>query len=281
MFSKKDIARYYDLSESQYRFFWRLAKSHSLHYGYWDRSTKNFHQALLNINRILSKKINITQKDTVLDAGCGIGGSSIWLAKNIGCKVTGISVSQKQIDTARALSIKKGVQQLATFEVKDFTNTGFADNSFDAVWAIESICHAPDKLIFLKEAFRLLKNGGRLILADFFKAENLRGNDALQIQQWAHGWAVEDFATIKEFEKHLYEAGFTSANTEDATNAIIPSAKRLYRSYYVGSILGSLYRLINRKPTETGKKNIDTAYLQYKTLQKNLWSYQIISAEKK
>lgn len=281
MFSKKDIARYYDLSESQYRFFWNLDKSRSLHYGYWDASTKNFHQALLNINRILSKKIKITATDSVLDAGCGIGGSSLWLAKNIGCKVSGISVSQKQINTANALAIKEGLQPLVTFEVKDFTNTNFSDNSFDVVWAIESVCHAGDKSAFLKEAYRLLKNGGRLILADFFKKENLQGNDALQIQQWAHGWAVEDFSTKKEFEKYLYQAGFSKVDIEDATAAILPSAKKLYRSYFPGIILGFLYRLANGKPAETGKKNIDTACLQYKTLQKNLWRYLIISAEKK
>ncbi|MES3039121.1 MAG: LuxR C-terminal-related transcriptional regulator, partial [Bdellovibrionota bacterium] len=47
--SNKEVARYYDLSEVHYRLFWNLQESKSLHYGYWDSSTKNFHQALLNI----------------------------------------------------------------------------------------------------------------------------------------------------------------------------------------------------------------------------------------
>lgn len=281
MFSNKDIARYYDLSESQYRFFWNLNKSRSLHYGYWDASTKNFHEALLNINIILSKKAKITKEEIVLDAGCGIGGSSIWLAKKMGCKVTGISLSEKQVNTAKALAVKEGVEQLANFYSKDFTHTEFADESFDIVWAIESVCHANDKSAFLKEAFRILKKGGRLIMADFFKKENLQGKDAEQIQQWAHGWAVEDFSAREEFEKQLSQTGFSNVQIEDASSAIKRSTKRLFRSYYIGAVLGFLYRILNRKATSQGKKNIDTARLQYTTLRKNLWKYLIISAVKK
>ena len=281
MFSQKDIARYYDLSESQYRFFWDLDKSLSLHYGYWDASTKNFHEALLNINKILAAKAAISKNDKVLDAGCGIGGSSLWLAKNIGCSVTGISLSGKQIKKANVLASREEVGHLAKFEQKDFTNTGFPDESFDVIWAIESVCHAYDKSAFLKEAIRLLKKDGRLIMADFFKKEKLDNKDAKKMQQWAHGWAVEDFSTKEEFEKQLEDAGFSNIKTDNATKAIIPSAKKLYRYYFIGSILGFLYRVVKRNPTSQGKKNIDTAWLQYKTLKKKLWKYLIFSAEKK
>ena len=173
------------------------------------------------------------------------------------------------------------MEHLAKYEQKDFIATGFADESFDVVWAIESVCHATDKSEFLKEAFRILKKDGRLIMADFFKKDDLQGKDAQQIKQWAHGWAVEDFSTKEEFEKQLKHAGFSEIKIEDASNAIIPSAKRLYHSYFIGSILGFLYRLVNRNPTLQGKKNIQTAYLQYKTLQKKLWKYLIVLAEKK
>lgn len=281
MFSQKDIALYYDLSESQYRFFWDLDKSLSLHYGYWDESTKNFHEALLNINKVLSAKASISNNDKVLDAGCGIGGSSIWLAKNIGCKVTGISLSGKQVNKANALSVREGTERLAKFEQKDFTATGFANESFNVVWAIESVCHAADKTAFVKEAFRILKKDGKLIMADFFKKEDLDGKNAQQIKQWAHGWAVEDFSTKEEFEKQLQYAGFSEIKIENASHAITPSAKRLYRSYYIGSVLGFLYRIFNQNATSQGKKNIDTALLQYTTLKKGLWKYLIFSGEKK
>lgn len=280
MFSNNDIARYYDVSEVHYKKMWNLAQSHSLHYGYWDDSTKNFHEALLNINKVLSSYAAISLKDSVLDAGCGIGGSSIWLAKNIGCTVTGISLSEKQVATANRLAQKEHVAQLASFIMKDFTATNFPSESFDVVWAIESVCHAADKQTFLVEAYRLLKPGGRLIMADFFKRDNLTGKDAAMIQRWANGWAIDDFTTIEKFSAQLDTVGFNKDRIEDATTHIHRSAKRLYIAYFFGTVAGFLYRIFNPNATEFGKKNIDTAYLQYKCLQKKLWKYYIILATK-
>jgi cyclopropane fatty-acyl-phospholipid synthase-like methyltransferase len=280
MFSKKDIARYYDLSETHYRLFWNLNKSKSLHYGYWDSSTKTFNDALLNINKVLARYANISKQDTVLDAGCGVGGSAIWLAKNIGCKVTGISLNEKQVKQASILALKEEVQHLIKFEQNDYTSTGFAANSFDVVWGIESVCYVPDKSEFMREAFRLLKTGGRLIVADFFKKDGLAENQALQIKKWANGWAIDDYATKENFEHQLSETSFSNIRFENANDAIMPSAKRLYRAYFLGIIPALIYRLFNRKATELGKNNVHTAYLQYKTLKKNLWAYGIFSAEK-
>ena len=280
MFSKQDIARYYDLSEVHYRLFWDLDKSRSLHYGYWDSSTKSFHEALLNLNNILAGYANITKKDTVLDAGCGVGGSSIWLAKNIGCKAIGISLNANQVEKATTQALHEGVQHLASFQQRDYTSTGFTNASFTVVWAVESVCHVPDKSDFIKEAFRLLKPGGRLIVADFFKKENLQGEDAEQVKRWANGWAIEDYATKESFVKQLTEAGFSNIKFENANKNIMRSAKRLYRAYFIGFIPSFLYRVFNPKATALAKNNVDTAYLQYKTLKKKLWMYGIVSAEK-
>ena len=280
MYSNKDVEQYYDLSQTHYKRVWDLKRSRSLHYGYWDATTKTFHEALLNINKILVAKAGINKHHKVLDAGCGIGGSSLWLAKNIGCNVTGISLSAKQVQTANDLTKNENLQALAVFEQQDFTATNYESESFDIIWAIESVCHASDKSKFINEAYRLLKTGGKLILADFFKQENLAEKDAALIEQWANGWAIDDFATIENFTEHLKNAGFHHTNIEDATTKIIPSAKRLYRAYFPGVIGGFLYKLFNPKPTIYGKKNIDTAYLQYKALKQNLWTYNIVLAEK-
>lgn len=280
MFTKKEIERYYDLSEVHYRCFWDLDKSKSLHYGYWDSTTKNFHQALLNINKVLAQQIKIVPADVVLDAGCGVGGSSVWLAKETGCKVIGITLSEKQVKQAKSLSAKENVDHLVTFYQKDFTDSGFPDQTFDVVWAIESVCYVRDKSDFLKEAFRILKKGGRLILADFFKKDGLNQNEDMQVKQWANGWAIDDYASKASFEHALTTEGFLNIQFTNATPAIMPSAKRLYRSYFLGVIPSFLYRLFHPGLTELAKNNVDTAYLQYKTLKKGLWMYGIVSANK-
>lgn len=280
MFSNSEIEQYYDLSQTHYKRVWNLEQSRSLHYGYWDADTKNFHQALININKILSAKAGINKTSKVLDAGCGIGGSSLWLAKNIGCNVAGISLSAKQVATANGLAAKDGLQAIAIFEQKDFTATQYAEESFDIVWAIESVCHAADKSKFIAEAYRLLKKGGKLIMVDFFKQKYLTGNDAKLIKDWANGWAIDDFETIENFKNFLATQGFQNIEIENATKHIVPSAKRLYLAYFPGVVGSFFYKLFNPKPTVYGKKNIDVAYLQYKALKKGLWKYHILLAQK-
>jgi cyclopropane fatty-acyl-phospholipid synthase-like methyltransferase len=280
MFTKDDISRYYDLSEVHYRKIWKLDRSHSLHYGYWDSSVKNFHEALLNLNKILAEIAEIKKGENILDAGCGIGGSSIWLAKERNCRVTGISLNEKQIAKANTLAKTFGVTEKVFFEKKDYSNTFYPADSFDIVWAIESVCYADDKSEFLKEAYRVLKPGGRLIIADFFKKKGLNQPETDQVKKWAACWAINDFATKEEFEDKLKETLFEDLAWLDATDAIMPSAKKLYRSYFLGIIGAKFYQLFNHHATELGKNSVRSAYLQYYTLKRGLWKYQIVKAVK-
>ena len=280
MFSKNDIARYYDLSEVHYRRIWKLDKSRSLHYGYWDNSVKNFHEALLNINKVLAEAAEIKEGDHILDAGCGIGGSSIWLAMEKNCRVTGISLNENQIDKALALAKTFAVTEKILFEKKDYTNTFYPANSFDVVWAIESVCYADDKSDFLKEACRVLKPGGRLIIADFFKKKDLDLEETNQVKEWSACWAINDFSTKEDFDNKLNQNCFHDTVWQNATDAILPSAKKLYRSYFPGIVGARLYQFFNRHATELGKNSVRSAYLQYQTLKKGLWKYQIVKAVK-
>ena len=279
-FSNKDIERYYDISEAQYRQVWQLEKSRSLHYGYWDHSTKNLHEALLRINRIIADIAAINESDHVLDAGCGIGGSSLWLAENIKCKVLGISLSTRQIEKAGQLAKGLGLDKLVKFEKKDFTDTGYPDASFDIIWAIESFNHMIDKKQFTDEAYRLLKKGGRLVLVDFFKKDGLEGKDKAFVERCAIGWSLNDFAVTEKFQQQLEDAGFLSNRVIDITKSVWPSAKRLYYAWFPGAFLGFLYRLVHPNATKVGKLNLDTAFYQYKCFKRDLWQYNIVLALK-
>ncbi|MBL0056937.1 MAG: methyltransferase domain-containing protein [Chitinophagaceae bacterium] len=280
MFSNEDIERYYKLSETQYRWGWQLYKSRSLHYGLWDASTRNLHEALMNTNRRMAELAGITSQDHVLDAGCGIGGSSLWLGKNTGCRATGITLSARQVELATALSHKDGLTDRVHFEQKDYTATGFPDESFDVVWAVESVCHTQDKNDFVKEAWRVLKPGGRLIMADFFQQPGLTGADAQLMLDWAHGWTCDHFIELDRFNGFLLQAGFKVETEQDLTRAIWPSAKKIYRTYFPGVIAGRIYNLFHPKAHAFGMKNIATAKLQYITLKKGLWKYYFLLAVK-
>ena len=280
MFTNSEIEKYYDLTEFHYRLHWNLEQSRSLHYGYWDKGTRNFHEALLNTNKILAARADIQKDDTVLDAGCGIGGSALWLAKHVGCKVTGIALNPKQLATGAGIAKEENLDALVSFRQADFTNTNFEDNSFDIVWAIESVCHARYKAHFLTEAYRLLRPGGRLIMCDYFKKAGIEPSEQEIIRRWINGWAIDDIPVITDFTSMAEEIGFSNVQTEDATHAIMRSAKRMVKAFYLGIIPSWIYNLFHRNVSEFGKHNVTAAYYQYKGLQKGLWHYQIICATK-
>jgi ubiquinone/menaquinone biosynthesis C-methylase UbiE len=235
----------------------------------------------LNINKVLSTKAGIGEKDHVLDAGCGIGGSSLWLAKNVGCQVTGIALNEKQLETARNFSQQEQLDSQVTFKVADFTNTDFADGSFDVVWAIESVCHAGNKSSFLKEAYRLLKPGGRLIMTDYFKKPGLSVADENIIYRWIRGWAINEIPVLDEFIELAVDIGFTIAEIENASNAIMRSSKRMARAFYLGIFPSLIYNLLHKNVSAHGKNNVIAAYYQYKGLRRGAWDYMIVSGVKK
>ena len=90
MQTKKDVVEYYDECTGDYQMMWFNEETLAIHYGYWDEKTKEHHDSLLDMNNQLLRIANIIDTDYVLDAGCGVGGSSIWLAKEVGSKVIGI-----------------------------------------------------------------------------------------------------------------------------------------------------------------------------------------------
>lgn len=277
----KQIVEYYDTCECDYRTFWDLNRSMAMHAGFWDSKTSTLSEALARENEILAEYAQIKPHEKVLDAGCGVGGSSIFLAKHIGCEVTGITLSPKQVETASQFAEKHSVTSLATFKTMDFCQTSFADASFDVIWGIESICHAEDKSRFIKEAYRLLKKGGRLIMADGFGSrENYSSEQSKEMGYWLNGWGVDALETQINFLNLLNKNGFCDAVYRNMTSFVMPSSKRLHWISFPAIVMSKVGEWLGmRTPIQT--KNLWAAYYQYITLKKGLWEYGLLCAHKK
>lgn len=281
MFNKREIADYYNSTQIHYEKWWDLGNSHSLHYGIWEAETKRFKDALANTNRILFNLAEIKDGYRVLDAGCGVGGAAVFIAEQKNTEVTGITLSEKQLSSARALLSHKNLGHRVNFELMDFTSTSFPDQSFDVIWGCESICHTPNKREFMKEASRLLKKGGRLVLFDFFKSCENQTDKNNWLNRWCATWAVPPLITAGKFEEGLAQNGFSHIKTFDYTPKIRKTAKRMFYASSLAMIPSETYKILNPQVSRFARNHYKCGLYQYKALKAGLWKYLALVAEKK
>ena len=277
---KQKIVKYYDDCFIDYRIFWLDSKNLAMHYGYWDEDTKNHSESLTHMNRALGRKLDIKPGDKILDAGCGIGGSSIWLAKNYDVEITAITLTASQVDRAKEYAKKNGVADQITFKEADYCHTPFEDETFDIVWGLESICYAVDKQDFVKEAYRVLKKEGQIIVADGFALKDeFTPEEWSYIQDFLDGCVVPNLATVDVFKTAMEDCLFQNIEYTDITKEVMPSSEVLYKksqqTYPIEKLLGWL-----GIRTKAQTANYYAAKSQYQIFKQGLCGYGIFKARK-
>ncbi|EXJ84354.1 hypothetical protein A1O3_05021 [Capronia epimyces CBS 606.96] len=201
---KERIRHHYELASDYYYSLW----GQHIHHAYFLSPTDTKETGQINLINLLLDISGLAPDSTVLDVGCGIGGTTRHLAREHGCTVTGITISGRQVQIAQRLT----GEEVATFatgtggsapsqtsttggaDADGFTadgprggrvkyieldaekmETAFPPSSFDCVWISEALSHFPDKPLFFRNSARVLRgNGkGKLVIADWFRAENL------------------------------------------------------------------------------------------------------------
>ncbi|WNC32179.1 MULTISPECIES: methyltransferase domain-containing protein [unclassified Thermosynechococcus] len=227
--SARSVAESYDdwTNDGILEFYWG-EHIHLGHYGSPPRC-KDFRQAKADFVHEMVRWAGLDRLPpgtTVLDVGCGIGGSSRMLARDYGFHVTGITISPEQVRRARELTpADLNVQ----FQVDDALALSFPDASFDVVWSTEAGPHMPDKQQFAKELLRVLKPGGILVVADWNQRDDrqhpLNLWERLIMRQLLDQWAHPAFASIEGFAEALAATGLVAGEviTADWTQETLPS----------------------------------------------------------
>lgn len=228
------VGREYDAwtSEGILEYYW----GEHIHLGYYGEKErkgpfyggKDFIEAKYDF---IDKMLEFSQTDapaTVLDVGCGIGGTSRYIAKKFpSATVTGITISPEQQRRATELAKERNIPN-AKFELCDALDMKYPDNSFDLVWACESGEHMPDKEKYVQEMTRVLKPGGRIVIATWcqreegdkpFTAAERKTLDYLY-GEWTHPY----FISIDEYGRIMQRTGqLSDIVTDDWAVETIPA----------------------------------------------------------
>lgn len=200
---------------------WRLIWGPHIHHGYYEDNV--FFTPVEAQERLLTKladMLDIQTQNNILDVGCGMGGSSIYFSQKYHANVTGITLSHKQISIANELAKQNNINNII-FKIEDAMSLhSFASNSFDIVWSLESCEQFYDKSLFLKNALRILRPGGKLMLATWCSdQEEYEGSLAKKYKKLCLAFDLPYMPTI-EYYRLLLGKHFNIQKVEDWSDAV-------------------------------------------------------------
>ena len=210
------IRKHYDRLSFLYRFFW----GEHLHHGYWDNN-ESVPRAQIQLMERLAERANVPRGASVLDIGCGLGGSSLWLAEEFDCQVTGITISPVQARMAAAKAKSRGLTSRVQFQVQDADQWQPEPASADLVWIMESSEHFHDKPSFFERCSRALKPGGILAICAWLRRDGPRRDEEQPlVNTIATAMLCASLGSLTDYQRWMREAGLTVASAEDITRHV-------------------------------------------------------------
>jgi tocopherol O-methyltransferase len=204
---KDKIRGFYDRVSPYYLSLW----GQHIHHGYWVSGDETKEQAQLQLVDYLVSAAQIPPNCTILDIGCGFGGSSIHLAKHYGANATGITISPVQVEMANRAAANAGVS--ARFLHMDAEAMTF-EKPFDVLWSVESISHYQDHAKFFSSAAKLLKPGGTMAITDWFKKDGLTPAQHKKFLQPIEKGMLVELRTMEKYAEVINASGLTVVKTE-------------------------------------------------------------------
>lgn len=211
---KSLVNAYYDLATVFYEWGWGASFHFASRY-----SHENFAESIRRHEYHLASKLNVKRSDVILDVGCGIGGPMRNIARFTQCSVTGLTLNPYQVDRGNELCQKDATVASISKSVQgDFMDMPFDDESFDAAYAIEATCHAPDRTKVYREIYRVLKPGSIFACYEWCMTDTYEKGNAEHEKikkQIEEGDGLPDICHTSVCLKAMEQAGFEIMEEKD------------------------------------------------------------------
>jgi cyclopropane fatty-acyl-phospholipid synthase-like methyltransferase len=234
--NEEDVIRYYERFLSTSELSRETEKTLGMHLGYHDKGIRSLSQAILKMNDVAWQLLNLKTEapGQILDAGCGVGGTSIYLAQKYPQMFfTGITIVPAHVAMAESLAKEHHVTSNTRFFEQNYCHTSFPDQTFDGIIALESVIYAHTYEDLILELYRILKPGGRIVILDGFRTEKPIPTSLKKIYHiWLKERALVDIESVNTFVACMQQKGFHTVIEDDITSHITPS-------YILGTLVDS------------------------------------------
>ncbi|HEY6181326.1 MAG TPA: methyltransferase domain-containing protein [Terriglobales bacterium] len=213
------------------------SREFNMHFGYYHAGANPFRrEAMLeqmNAEVLARLQVDGIGEPRLLDLGCGLGATLRSFARRLpNAKLLGVTRVPWQVEHARALNEAAGCGHYVRVMEGDYEDTFLLPNSrYDGVYALEGSCHAhgADKGMLLKNAHRLLRPGGRLVVADGFLGSGgfVSGLQECLYRKLCECWVIEELAQLDMFKSRLERLGFRDITVEHLQMRVAPSVAHI------------------------------------------------------
>lgn len=283
---QKGIAELYDESSGMWEDIW----GDHMHHGYYDsNSTSSISDHRTAQIRMIEEALRfagvsddpLEKPKNIVDVGCGIGGSSRYLARKYGAKCRGITLSPVQAQRAQALAAAQGLADNVSFQVADALEQPFPDGEFDLVWSMESGEHMPDKTKFVSELARVAAPGATVIIVTWCHRDLLPSEESLKPEETAllkkicDAYYLPTWCSTADYVKLLQSLSLQDIKAADWSEHVAPFWPAVIRSALTWKGITSLLR--------SGWKSIKGALampLMVEGYKKDLIKFAIITCRK-
>lgn len=239
----------------------------------------SMHPGGLELTKELGEKMGIVKQSNVLDIACGLGTTAIFIAKNFGCQITGIDLSEKNIAEAKRTSLIQGVSEITNFMICDAENVVklFKQEAFDCCMCECSFCLFEDKKRAAKELYSVTRRNGKIGISDIVIRNEIPQSlkDAL-----SRFLCVLEAKSEQEYTGYLENAGFTNIRIYDKKHEILNLLDDITKRIFAVELLRGLGKI------ELDTINIDLNKIKYiikeikRCVNSNFISYSLIVADK-
>jgi len=238
------IASFYDESSGLWEDIWGEHMHHGLYRPGETISDREAQERMIDESL---RWAGVTSVTSMVDVGCGVGGSSRYIARKFGCTAQSVTLSPYQAGRANELSRVQGLSDRCTFSVADALAMPFPDAKFDLVWSMESGEHMPDKAKFVGELCRVCAPGGRVLIVtwchrELMPGESLRPEEQNLLDRICEAYYLPAWCSAQDYSKLLRERGFQDVRVDDWSDLVAPFWGRVIRSALTGRGMAGLLK---------------------------------------